>query len=322
MEELAKLLKIEEKQLRIAEIEARMGAPDFWQDIKKSGEISQEYSVLKKILDDFEAAKDNSKLRDELELKATLSGVYDFNNAIVAFHAGAGGTEAQDWTSILKKMIEKYCQKKGWRVEELDQSDGQEAGIKSATMRVTGPYAFGYLKSEAGVHRLVRISPFDADKARHTSFSLIEVIPEITTDLSNEIEDKDLRIDLFCAGGHGGQNVNKVATAVRITHIPTNIVATSQNERSQGQNRDIAMKVLQSRLYELKLKEHKDKISDLRGAHQKVEWGSQIRSYVLCPYQMVKDHRTDYETADTEGVLNGNLDKFVESYLKNNIERK
>jgi peptide chain release factor 2 len=314
-EELYNLLKIEEKKERIKAIEAEMSEPDFWVDREKATELTQEMSNLQKVIDEWENASDPQTLRD-LEIKAILSGKYDIDNAILSIHAGAGGTEAQDWSEMLLRMFERYAERHQYRYEILEQSFGEEAGIKSATLKVEGPYAFGYLKSEAGVHRLVRISPFDSDKARHTSFSLVEVIPEIPADESVQIDEKDLRIDVYHSGGHGGQSVNTTDSAVRITHKPTGIVVACQNERSQGQNKAVAMKVLQSRLLALKLKEQKEEETRLRGKHLSAEFGNQIRSYVLHPYKQVKDHRTEITSTNPTDVLNGNLDQFIEGYLK------
>jgi len=315
-EELYNLLKIEEKKERIKAIQSQMSEPSFWNDPPKAKEITQEMSNLQKVVDEWENASDPETLRD-LEIKAVLSGKYDINNAILSIHAGAGGTEAQDWSEMLLRMFERYAERHQYRYEILELSSGEEAGIKSATLKVEGPYAFGYLKSEAGVHRLVRISPFDSDKARHTSFSLVEVIPEIPADESVAIDEKDLRIDVYHSGGHGGQSVNTTDSAVRITHKPTGIVVACQNERSQGQNKAMAMKVLQSRLLALKLKEQKDEETRLRGKHLSAEFGNQIRSYVLHPYKQVKDHRTQITSTNPADVLNGHLDQFIEGYLKN-----
>lgn len=314
-EELGELLKIEEKKKRVAAIEAEMGLRDFWLDREKSTKLAQELSRLQKEIDDFEKANTEKELA-RLELKTLLSGEHDQSNAILSIHAGTGGTEAQDWASMLFRMYQRYGERRGFEVAILDQTPGEEAGIKSATLEMRGSFAFGYLKSEAGVHRLVRLSPFDADKARHTSFALVEVIPEIPATEEAAIPPKDLRIDTFRASGHGGQNVNKVETAVRITHLPTNIVVSVQTQRSQGQNKELALKILQAKLYQLKLKESEKQKQQLRGEYLQAEWGNQIRSYVLQPYQMVKDHRTQYETSDTQAVLDGELEGFVESYLK------
>ncbi|MBI2263507.1 peptide chain release factor 2 [Candidatus Berkelbacteria bacterium] len=316
-EELGELLKIEEKRKRAAAIEAEMGLRDFWLDREKSTKFAQELSQLQKEIEEFEKANTEEELA-KLELKTLLSGPHDVLPAILSIHAGTGGTEAQDWASMLLRMYQRYGQHRGFEMAILDQTPGEEAGIKSATLEIRGPLAFGYLKSEAGVHRLVRISPFDADRARHTSFALVEVIPEIPAAEEAAIDPKELKIDTFRASGHGGQNVNKVETAVRLTHLPTNIVVSVQTQRSQGQNRDLALKILQAKLYQLKLKEQEQKTRQLRGEYLAAEWGNQIRSYVLQPYQMVKDHRTGYETADTKAVLDGELDGFVESYLKSN----
>jgi peptide chain release factor 2 len=246
-----------------------------------------------------------------------LSGRYDDDDALLAIHAGAGGTDSQDWAAMLERMYLRWAEARGYRTEVLERTEGEEAGIKSVTIAVDGKYAYGYLRSEKGVHRLVRLSPFDAAHRRHTSFALVEVLPQVAMDDTEiEISPADLKMDVFRSSGAGGQNVQKNATAVRLTHIPTGIVVTCQNERSQLQNRENAMRVLRARLLELKHAEREQEIAVLRGEYTKAEWGSQIRSYVLHPYQMVKDHRTDYETGNTQSVLDGNLDAFMDSYLR------
>jgi len=256
------------------------------------------------------------------EFDAMLSGEFDKGGALLAIHAGAGGNDAQDWAEMLQRMYLRWAEKRGFDTETLDITSGEEAGIKSTTISIDGQYAYGYLRSEKGVHRLVRISPFDSSNRRHTSFVLVEILPQVEDDSSIKINPKDLRVDTFRSAGAGGQSVQKNDTAVRITHLPTGIVASCQNERSQTQNREMAMKVLKGRLLELKQREHKEKIDELRGEYQKAEWGSQIRSYVLHPYQMVKDHRTDFEVGNTEAVLDGDLDPFIESYLRNTLGTK
>ena len=250
------------------------------------------------------------------EFEAMLSGKYDRGNAILAIHAGAGGTDSQDWAEMLERMYLRWTETKGYQTEILDFTPGEEAGVKSITIAIDGRYAYGYMRPERGVHRLVRLSPFDAAHRRHTSFALVEVLPQIDDDEEEEINPDDLRIDVFRSSGAGGQNVQKNATAIRITHLPTGLVVTCQNERSQTQNRENAMRVLRARLYELKQQEQVEKLAELRGEYQKAEWGSQIRSYVLHPYQMVKDHRTDYEVGNTQAVLNGDIDGFIEAYLR------
>lgn len=252
---------------------------------------------------------------ESLEFKRMLGGKDDEKNAIVSINAGAGGTEAQDWAEMLLRMYIRYGERNGYGVEMLDYQPGEEAGIKSATFFVKGHYAYGYLKSESGVHRLVRISPFDANKRRHTSFASVFVSPEIDEDIHVEIDEKDLRVDTFRAGGKGGQHVNKTDSAVRITHLPTGIVVSCQNERSQHQNRAVAMKVLRARLYELEKEKQQEKLEELHSTKKDIAWGSQIRSYVLHPYRMIKDHRTGYETGNVEPVLDGNLNEFIEAYL-------
>lgn len=315
-EELGKILKIDEKKTRIKEIQDAMNNPSFWvSDQKKSQSAVQELANLEKLVLEYEQAKDTDQLH-ALEIKALLSEKYDENNALISIHAGAGGTEAQDWAEMLLRMFEKFAQRRKFPYEVLEISPGEEAGIKSGTIKIKGLYAFGLLKSEAGVHRLVRISPYDADKARHTSFALVEVIPEIVNIEEIKVEDKDLRIDVYRSRGHGGQGVNTTDSAVRITHIPTGIVVACQNERSQLQNKATALKILQSRLLAIKLKEQKEQEVKLRGEHLSAGWGNQIRSYVLQPYTQVKDHRTDATSTNPTDVLAGNLDLFIESYLK------
>lgn len=248
---------------------------------------------------------------------AMLSGRYDADDALLAIHAGAGGTDSQDWTAMLERMYLRWAESRGYQTEILDITEGEEAGIKSVTIAVNGQYAYGYLRSEKGVHRLVRLSPFDAAHRRHTSFALVEILPQIAMDDPEiEIDPNELRIDVFRSSGAGGQNVQKNATAIRITHIPTGIVVTCQNERSQMQNKENAMRVLRGRLMEIKEREQEKEISDLRGEYTKAEWGSQIRSYVLHPYQMVKDHRTEFESGNIQSILDGNLDAFMEAYLR------
>ncbi len=265
---------------------------------------------------DLESIEKNLKHR---EFDVLLSGKFDCNNALLAIHSGAGGVDAQDWTQMLERMYLRWAENKGYKTDILDLSEGEEAGVKSVTIAVEGEYAYGYLHPEKGVHRLVRLSPFDAAHRRHTSFALVEVLPEVEDDAEIEINPDDVRIDTYKSSGAGGQNVQKNATAVRITHLPTGIVVTCQNERSQTQNRENALRVLRSRLVEIKEEEHVATLAELRGEYTKAEWGSQIRSYVLHPYQMVKDHRTDFEVGNAQGVLNGDLDGFIEAYLRSNL---
>ena len=343
------LFDIANEKSRLKELEEQTKENDFWNDQEKSAVVLQKikllkdkvsnYDVLNGNLEDIyamieliEEANDESlidelkqdvkkfeKGLDRLEIEALLSGPHDANNAIVTIHPGAGGTESQDWAEMLYRMYSMWCDKNGYKLEELDYLDGDVAGLKSVTFTVTGPYAYGYLKSESGVHRLVRISPFDAGGRRHTSFASVEVIPEITENLEVEIDPKDLRIDTYRSSGAGGQHINKTESAIRITHIPTNIVVSCQTQRSQIQNRETAMKMLISKLVELKERENKATISELKGVQREIAWGSQIRSYVFCPYTLVKDHRTNYETGNVEAVMNGELNEFMDAYLKQNI---
>jgi len=269
-----------------------------------------------------EVARDAERIARELEsleFQAMLGGEYDQSNAILAVHAGAGGTESQDWAEMLLRMYLRWAERRGYEAEVLDKTEGEEAGIKSATVEIRGPFAYGYLRAERGVHRLVRLSPFDAAHRRHTSFALVEVMPEIENEVEVEIDPDDLRVDVFRSSGAGGQNVQKNSTAVRITHIPTGIVVTCQNERSQLQNRTMAMKVLRARLFELERQKREEEQARLKGQHVSAGWGNQIRSYVLHPYNMVKDHRTDYETSNTTAVLDGDLDAFIEAYLRSTV---
>ena len=257
-----------------------------------------------------------AELLDKLELELAFSGEYDARNAILQIHAGAGGTESQDWAEMLLRMYLRWGERRGYKAEILDESRGEEVGIKNVTVGITGEYAFGYLKSEHGVQRLVRLSPFDSDHARHTSFVLVEVMPEAEENVDVKIAAEDIKIDTFRSSGAGGQNVQKVSSAVRITHLPTGIVVTCQTERSQLQNKAIALKILYSRILEMELEKQAEERAKLKGKRIEAGWGNQIRSYVLHPYKMVKDHRTDYETSNTEAVLNGELDGFITAYLR------
>ncbi len=323
-----------------------MSAPDFWKDAERAKGVSQKASALqdevnkwegleKEVEDALILATDPSfakategeqeleKLYNDLDKKfkaleffLLFSGKYDRHNAIVAIHAGTGGVEAQDWAEMLMRMYLRFADKMGFQTKILDERRGGEAGIKSATIEFSGHYAYGYLRSENGVHRLVRISPFDAEQMRHTSFALVEVIPDIGEMEEVKIDPKDLRVDTYLSSGHGGQSVQTTYSAVRIVHIPTGITVTCQNERSQQQNKETAMKILRARLRLLEEEKHEAEKQKLRGNYTSAEWGNQIRSYVLQPYRLVKDHRSKYETADTAGVLDGDLIQFAESYLK------
>jgi len=259
---------------------------------------------------------------DDLELEGAFSDEYDDRNAILAIHAGAGGTESQDWAQMLLRMYLRWAERRGYEAEILDVSPGEEAGIKSVVTGISGDYACGYLKSEHGVHRLVRLSPFDADHARHTSFALVEVMPEAETDVDIKIEPDDLRVDTFRSSGPGGQHMQKTSSAVRLTHLPTGLVVTCQSERSQHQNKEIALRILQARLFQLELAKKAEERARLKGKRIAAGWGNQIRSYVLHPYKMVKDHRTDYQTSDTDAVLDGALDGFITAYLRSNLGKE
>ena len=343
------LFDITNIQKDLEEIEKLISNEDFWQkDSSETSKILSEQKQLKRKIDKYTNIKnelenvndlielaiienDDSVVKDinksindlneqieQLQFETLLSGKYDRNNAILTLHPGAGGTESQDWAEMLYRMYTRWATKKGYEVKELDYLEGEEAGIKSVTFEIIGENAYGYLKGEMGVHRLVRISPFDAGGRRHTSFASLEVLPEITDDIQIDINNDDLRIDTYRASGAGGQHINKTSSAVRITHIPTNIVVACQSERSQLQNKETAMKMLKSKLLDLKEKEQKDKIEDLKGDQKDIAWGNQIRSYVFCPYTLVKDHRTNYEVGNVESVMDGNIDGFIESYLKYN----
>ena len=336
-----------EKEL--SDLEKQTTIQNFWEDSSNSSKVLKRITELKNKITSFKTTKkelDNlieiknllaeendaeleKELEDgikdlknnieKLEISTLLSGPYDINNAIITLHPGAGGTEAQDWVEMLYRMYTRWANANGYEVEELDYLAGEEAGIKSVTFLVSGDYAYGYLKGEQGVHRLVRISPFDAGGRRHTSFASVEVLPEITDDTEIDINSDDLKIDTYRASGAGGQHINKTSSAVRITHIPTNIVVACQTERSQIQNRETAMRMLKSKLLHLKEQAHKETINELKGIQMDIAWGSQIRSYVFCPYTLVKDHRTNYEVGNVQSVMDGDLNGFIDSYLRSII---
>lgn len=323
-----------------------MEAPDFWNDVERSNEVMKTVKNLKdtlaafdKVSDEYEEIGVLIEMADEendsslipeiaelmesfkehfetLRIQTLLSGEFDKDNAIVTLHAGAGGTESCDWTGMLMRMYTRWAEKKGFTIEMLDYLEGEEAGVKSVTLQINGENAYGYLKSEKGVHRLVRISPFNAAGKRQTSFSSCDVMPDIEEDVSIDIRDEDLRIDTYRSSGAGGQHINKTSSAIRITHLPTGIVVQCQNQRSQHQNKDKAMKMLMSKLYVLKQQENKEKLDDIRGEVTENGFGAQIRSYVMQPYTMVKDHRTGTEVSNVNGVLDGNVDPFMNAYLK------
>ncbi|MFA5935950.1 MAG: peptide chain release factor 2 [Patescibacteria group bacterium] len=344
IEDAWRVLELDARAGEIKALEAESSAPDFWSDPERAKRESQKLAELRKEFDAWAALKtealeteellkiteDDASMEEEITKKLTdfekryldleftmlFSGSYDASSAVVSIHAGAGGTDAQDWAEMLLRMFIRYAESKKWNTRLVDESRGGEAGIKSATFFVEGRYAYGHLKGEAGVHRLVRQSPFNSDALRQTSFALVEVVPELDDTVEVEIKPDDLRIDTFMSGGKGGQSVNTTYSAVRIVHLPTKITVTCQNERSQTQNKETAMKILKGKLVALKEEELRKEKEQLRGEFHSAEWGNQIRSYVLHPYKMVKDHRTDVETSDPDAVLNGDLDRFIEGYLR------
>ncbi len=340
------IFDLAEKIKRLEELEHTIGQPDFWDNNEKAQGILKERSLINKTVEDWNGMKssieeaalllemaeeegDSDLLKEveeevssilatlgEMEFRKMLSGEHDAGNAIVTVHSGAGGTESQDWAEMLLRMYLRWCEAKGYKTEITDFQEGEEAGIKSTTFMVSGEYAYGYLAAEIGIHRLVRISPFDSNKRRHTSFASIFVLPEIEEDIAVEIDETELRIDTYRASGAGGQHVNKTDSAIRITHNPTGIVVQCQNERSQHKNKATAMKILKARLYEVKREEQEEKMDQIHAGKKEIGWGSQIRSYVLHPYKMVKDLRTGIEKGNTDAVLDGDLDDFILGYLK------
>ncbi len=350
---LNETLQLAHKQMNVdalksecKDLEEQMGAVDFWNDVDNANKVSARVKSIKSKLDrldkldgqsddlatliEMAEEEDDESLLDELKtelkdfeekisalrLEMLLKGPYDNSNAVLSLHAGAGGTEAQDWTEMLYRMYTRYCERKGWKVTELDMLAGDDAGVKSVTFEVEGENAYGYLKAEKGVHRLVRISPFDASARRHTSFSSLDVTPIFDDDTGDiKIEPDDIRVDTYRSGGAGGQNVNKVSSAIRITHLATGIVVQCQNERSQLQNKEMAMRMLRGKLLELQEREREEQMASIKGEMKKIEWGSQIRSYVFQPYTLVKDHRTGEENGNIQSVMDGNLDNFISAYL-------
>ncbi len=349
LNDLGEALKLGEVQKEIETLEEQTAQPGFWDDMANSSAVSKRISALKGIIERYNKLKElyddtltlidiafeenDESLLDEVKegyqsfckqleeqkLATLLSGEYDSKNAILTFHAGAGGTEAQDWAQMLYRMYSRWAERHGFSVKLLDYLDGDEAGLKSASLLIEGLNAYGFLRSETGVHRLVRISPFDSSGRRHTSFASLEVMPEIDDDITIEIRDEDLKVDTYRASGAGGQHVNKTESAVRITHIPTGIIVACQTERSQIQNRATALKMLKSKLVEIKEREHLDKIEDIKGEQKEIAWGAQIRSYVFMPYTLVKDHRTGFEIGNVTAVMDGDLDGFINAYLKSQV---
>ncbi len=346
MEELADVLNIKGAKERIEELNAETAAEGFWDDLENSQKVLQETKALERKIEKFnklnnsledtitlielsieeddessveeiksEAAAFKAKLEDE-KLSTLLTGEYDNSNAILTFHAGAGGTEAQDWTEMLYRMYNMWAERHDYKVTLMDYLDGDDAGIKSASILIEGENAYGYMKSESGVHRLVRISPFDSSGRRHTSFAALEVMPEIDDSIEVEIRDEDIEMEVYRSSGAGGQKVNKTSSAVRLIHKPTGIVVSCQTQRSQYQNKDYAMKMLRSKLVEIKEREHLEKIEDIKGVQREIAWGSQIRSYVFMPYTLAKDHRTGFENGNIQAVMDGDIDGFINAYLK------
>ncbi len=337
---LASRLDLDERRKKLRELEAESLKPDFWQDNQHAQRVMREIDGLKEDIASAEylqqqiedtlsvaseeslkteveaATRDIKRKLEQLETKTFLSGEYDTSDALLSIHAGQGGTEAMDWSQMLERMYMRYSERQDWKVEILDEIKGEEAGVKSAILLVSGKYAYGYLKNEAGTHRLVRQSPFNADNLRQTSFALVEVLPQIEENHEIEVKEEDLDWQFYRSGGHGGQNVNKVSTAVRLTHLPTGIVVTAQQERFQEKNREIALNLLRSKLWARAEAEKESNVKQLKGEYRPAAWGTQIRSYVLHPYKMVKDLRTGVETSDTEAVLDGNLNPFIEVELK------
>lgn len=346
MEELADVLNIKAAKDRVAQLNEETAKDGFWDDLENSQKVLQETKSLERKIDKYN--KLNDKLEDiitlielsieeedessveeikseitefktqleEEKLSTLLTGEYDSSNAILTFHAGAGGTEAQDWAEMLYRMYNHWAESHKYKVTLLDYLDGDDAGMKSASILIEGDNAYGYMKSESGVHRLVRVSPFDASGRRHTSFAALEVMPEIDDSIEIDIRPEDLQVDAFRASGAGGQHINKTSSAIRITHLPTGIVVSCQTQRSQHQNRDYAMKMLRAKLVEIKEREHLEKIEDIKGVQREIAWGSQIRSYVFMPYTLVKDHRTGFENGNIQAVMDGDLDGFINAYLK------
>lgn len=345
---LKNAIKVEEKKQKVEELEKETFKDGFWDNMKESSKIltelkglkadvskyekaEEEYSEAKTYLELAQEGNDNDSFKEakhltskltndleKLEVSILLSDPYDKNNAIVTIHPGAGGTESQDWALMLYRMYTRWAQANEYKVEELDYQDGEEAGVKSVSFLVSGDNAYGYLKGEAGVHRLVRISPFDANSRRHTSFAALEVLPEISDEIVVDIKPEDIEMDVYRASGAGGQHVNKTSSAVRLRHLPTGIVVTCQTERSQMQNREYAMKMLKAKIYKLEQENHQKEINNIKGETSDIAWGSQIRSYVFCPYTLVKDHRTNYETGNVQAVMDGKIDDFIYEYLKFN----